>query len=228
MKWKHEDKLLQKAGALIEVLKKAGVEAEVGLIRDYMLKLLLQKDRKVYGNAIIYYSPKKGSFSLKTHELKDKNILPVLERAWEEVEFEQIKNNKGYEIYVDGSHINGKVGYAFVVLKDGRKIKESFGIVTGEPYTLHHQVGGEIKAVEEALAWCEQNGIKEVTIYHDFLNLEKWATGEFETNNKLTTDYQKYVQNSNVKIYWEKVPGHSGVKWNEYVDKLARGMVSNR
>ncbi|MEC9489192.1 MAG: RNase H family protein [Halanaerobium sp.] len=235
MKWKYEEKLLQKAAPLIERLGEAGLQADIDLIRDYLLKLKIFREDQDYGYLNLYYSPRKDTFTLKSHELKEKSIMPEIEEAWrDKVEGqagkkkEPIQHGKGYHIYVDGSYLDGVVGYGYVILKDDSKVQEEAGTICEEPYNLHHQVGGEIKAVEAALDWCSAAGVREVTIYHDFLNLEKWAKGEYKTNHLLTKNYRENVEDSGVKIRWQKVPGHQGVKWNEFVDKLAREQVLKR
>lgn len=127
-----------------------------------------------------------------------------------------------YEIYVDGSYINNNVGYGVVILKNGELLKEISSCVTDPVFTGSRQVGGEITAVMEALAWSKREKISKVTIFYDLENLKKWATGEYSANIPMSKAYRDFIQSSGVSVQWNKVAAHSGVKWNERADELAK------
>lgn len=127
-----------------------------------------------------------------------------------------------YQIYVDGSYINGSTGYGAVILKDGEVVEELSGAVTDSRLTETRQVAGELRAVEEAINWCERNGIEEVAIYYDYNGIEKWATGAWKTNQAMTQGYARAVRSSPVKIRWHKVTSHTGDRWNDRADELAK------
>ncbi|MCS6903920.1 MAG: RNase H family protein [Bacteroidia bacterium] len=137
------------------------------------------------------------------------------------------------QIYVDGSYYGGRVGYGAVILREDQIIKEFSGKVSPE-YAQHtRQVAGELIAVGHAINWCKKNNISEVEIYYDYTGIEKWATGEWKANLPLTQRYARFMQNLSIKVTWKKVKSHSGNKWNEYVDKLAKegatkGQENNR
>ena len=131
-------------------------------------------------------------------------------------------SNLKYEIYVDGSHINGATGYGAVILKDGRMVDELCGPVDSVEVASTRQVAGELVAVKEALKWCVQHSISEVSIYFDYLGIEKWAAGEWKTNQPLTKDYARFVRECPIKIRWRKVNSHSGDRWNDRADALAK------
>ncbi len=135
-------------------------------------------------------------------------------------------SKENIEIYVDGSFANKVVGYGAVILKNGKVIEELSGIVEDADYLSSRQVGGEIFAVMKALEWCKEKNIKEVMIYYDFENLEKWVNGKYMTNIPMTRNYAEYVRNCGIKIKWLKVTGHTGVKYNERADKLAKGIIN--
>ncbi|NLC68720.1 MAG: hypothetical protein GX754_08085 [Clostridiaceae bacterium] len=244
----HEDKLRMKASEYMAALKNRGIRARVAMVRDYMLKLSIEKDGYFYGSLIIDYKATRDSYSVRTRELKDKSIEDVLLKAWEEIkdtgkhpetaghggqhwqcldemlreEREDGFGEPKYEIYVDGSFIGDTVGYGVVVLKNGRVLKELAGAVMDELYKGSRQVGGEIVAVMEALAWCKSENIMKVIIYHDFENLRKWVDGEYLAKIPMTRAYKEYVLNSGIEIEWKKVAGHSGVEFNERADELAK------
>ena len=52
-----------------------------------------------------------------------------------------------YEIYVDGSFINGATGYGAVILKNGAVVDELYGAVAATEVNNTRQVAGELIAV---------------------------------------------------------------------------------
>lgn len=84
MGYQFETELREQAVKLIDSLAEDGIQGSIqpdGL-RDFMIKINISRDQVIFGNVNLYYSPKKQSFSLKTHELRDKSIVPDIEAAW--------------------------------------------------------------------------------------------------------------------------------------------------
>jgi len=136
---------------------------------------------------------------------------------------EGIEADEGdYKIYVDGSYLAGNIGYGLVVLRNDEVIDELSGYVTDPDAQDSRQVGGELVATQEAIRWCQQRDIKRVAIYYDLDNIKKWATGEYKTNKALTQNFKEFIDNIKVEINWHKVKAHTGVKWNERADQLAK------
>lgn len=127
-----------------------------------------------------------------------------------------------YEIYVDGSFINGATGYGAVILKDGEVVDELSGTVDVSEVNNTRQIAGELMAVREALNWCREHSINEVSIYYDYLGIEKWATGKWKTNQPLTQEYARFVRECPIRIRWHKVDSHTGNRWNDRADALAK------
>ncbi|HVG20310.1 MAG TPA: RNase H family protein, partial [Blastocatellia bacterium] len=229
MVYKFEDKLRRRARQFIERMRVAGIEAAIvgDSFRDYAVKVAISSGGRDLGKATIYYSPKSDSFSLKTQELKDKSVAPKLEECWR-TEGSPVDSppeddsRRGHEIYVDGSYLNGATGYGVVILKDGKVVEELFGPVVDYSASDTRQVAGELFAVEQALRWCEKNSVKEVGIFYDYLGIEKWATGAWKANQAMTQDYAKFVRASGVRIRWNKVHSHTGNRWNDRADQLAK------
>jgi ribonuclease HI len=232
MGYKFEDKLRRRAEQFIERIKTAGIDGEIigGSFRDYTVRVAISSGDNNLGKVSLYYSPKSNSFSLKTHELKDKTVATRLEERWHEDGSREERPRrsrgealgKGYEIYVDGSYFNGATGYGVVILKDGEVVEELFGPVVDYSANDTRQVAGELFAVEEALRWCAKNSIKEVAIFYDYLGIEKWAAGAWKANQAMTQDYAKFVRASGVRIRWNKVDSHTGNRWNDRADHLAK------
>jgi ribonuclease HI len=238
MGYKFEDKLRHRAEQFVEQMKAAGISGVTleDSFRDYTVKVAVSSDGRDLGRVNLYYSPRADSFSFKTQELKDKSIIPRLEQCWHQDEGHKqpaqkdvVKNRsrgeatgRGYEIYVDGSFFNNATGFGVVILKDGEVVGELFGPVVDYSATDTRQVAGELFAVEEALRWCERNSIKDVAIYYDYLGIEKWATGAWKTNQSMTEGYGKFVRASGIRIRWNKVDSHTGNRWNDRADQLAK------
>lgn len=127
-----------------------------------------------------------------------------------------------YEIYVDGSFINGATGYGAVILKNGKVIDELSGRVDPSEVNGTRQVAGELVAVREALTWCRAQSVDQVDIYYDYLGIEKWATGKWKTNQPLTKEYARFVRACPIKVRWHKVDSHTGNRWNDRADALAK------
>ena len=128
----------------------------------------------------------------------------------------------GYHIYVDGSKLNGSVGYGIVILKDGIVVEEMHDTVPECDVQGTNQVAGELYAVRRGIEWCHQNSVKQVSIFYDYNGIEKWAIGEWKTNKALTQDYAKFVSRSGISINWQKVTSHTGNIWNDRADELAK------
>ncbi|HAX99119.1 MAG TPA: hypothetical protein DCY12_09610 [Candidatus Atribacteria bacterium] len=126
-----------------------------------------------------------------------------------------------WEAYVDGSYYNHKVGYGAVIIHKKKVKNELFGTVPKE-FSHSRQVGGELFAVIQVVQWCQKEKIPEITIYYDYLGIQKWVTREWKTNISLTKNYADFIHNSPIHIHWQKVKSHSGDQWNQHADELAK------
>lgn len=124
------------------------------------------------------------------------------------------------QAYVDGSFIDGMVGYGAVVLRDGESVAEFSGPVTED--TSARQVAGELVATLTVLEWCQQQGIHSIEIFYDYEGIARWALGQWKTNQPLTRRYAETVRATPVQIRWQKVRSHSGDTWNDRADELAK------
>lgn len=127
-----------------------------------------------------------------------------------------------FDIYVDGSFIGGATGYGVVILKDATVVDEFCGGVGPSEADGTYQVAGELTAVKEALKWCLKNSVTEISLYYDYLGIEKWVTGKWKANQPVTREYARFVRECPVNIHWHKVQSHTGNRWNDRADALAR------
>ncbi len=194
--------------------------------REYSAKI------EVEGIGIInlYYSPKKKSFKLGFHEIKDKKTRAELEKLLSDMDTtapeDGVYTNKGYEIDVDGSYFSDKTAYAAIIRKDGKVIKELKGLVDTAKVKSSNQITGEMKAVIKAIDFCNQNKIKKIRLYYDYNGLKYWAQGKWKTNFVSTKYYQDFMSKQTIIIDWIKISSHTGVYWNERVDELAKSAIT--
>ena len=130
------------------------------------------------------------------------------------------------EAYVDGSyeHSIKRYGSGAVILKNKEVIHtESFG-GDDEEYVSMRNVAGEIKASEYAMNYCLENNIMKLVLYYDYQGIEKWCTGEWKTNKAGTIEYKKFYDSikDKLEVSFVKVAAHTGNKYNEMADKLAK------
>lgn len=227
--YKFEDKLRGKGNQLAAALAGAGIDSaviETGF-RDYCAKLSTHRSGKSCGQINLYYSPTRDEFTCKTHQITAPDVIPLIDATWGQVTGVEAKATKappiaekGYQVYVDGSWVRGQVGYGAIMLKDGEEVQRFKGRVHDDLET--RQVAGELMATITVLDWCKANNIASVEILYDYEGIEKWARGMWKANKPLTQRYQAYMQRCPVKVKWHKVRSHTGVKWNDIADELAK------
>ena len=139
-------------------------------------------------------------------------------------------------IYVDGSYNPAtKVwGGGAILINDKENLIFKRLSISGEDTNGSYQINGELQSTLEALQYVIDH-IDEVVddkiiIYYDYLGIEKWATTEWAARKEVSKDYQSSVIKKllilrhvhNIEVSFEKVKAHSGVHYNEEVDKLAK------
>lgn len=141
----------------------------------------------------------------------------------------KIKDVDFVKAYVDGSyeHAVKEYGSGVVILKND--IVEKTYSVKGNDKTLvsMRNVAGEIEASKLAMRYCIDNEIKHLKLYFDYEGIEKWCIGAWKTNKEGTIEYKKFYDSIKDKLYVEfvKVKAHSGDKYNEEADKLAKAAI---
>lgn len=127
--------------------------------------------------------------------------------------------------YVDGSYntSTGEYGYGVVFFYQNKEIHLKQGYSKDELSSMRN-VAGEIKGSEAAIRYALNNGISSLKIYHDYEGIAKWCTGEWKANKEGTIAYKDFFERVKDKINIEfvKVKGHSGDKYNDVADRLAK------
>ena len=130
--------------------------------------------------------------------------------------------------YVDGSYSEEKnqAGWGLAILKDGEMIDALKGIIREDDLDLgQRNIVGELIGAIATTQQAKKRNIKEFTLCFDLEGIESWVTGDWNAENQLTRGYRDIMRKAideGLKITFNKVKGHSGDKWNDYVDNLAK------
>lgn len=135
------------------------------------------------------------------------------------------KGQDRVKIYVDGSYHNatGEFSYGMVVLKGEEEEKYACKF-QDEDLAAMRNVAGEIKGAQAAMQYALDRGIPAITIYHDYEGIARWPLGQWKANREGTIAYREFYMGASKKvdIRFEKVTGHSGDKYNDMADELAK------
>lgn len=172
-----------------------------------------QSEAEMYLNGGVYFA---SSPAVSADTLKQSNSP----KSW--------YSSDEVKVYVDGSYdYNTKAfSYGVVILVNGFEIKLSEKFSDPSLASMHN-VTGEIKGAEAAMKYALNNGIQHLVIYHDYNGIAKWCTGEWRANKPGTIAYRDFyvAASKKVKIDFVKVKGHSGDKYNNVADSLAKSAL---
>lgn len=136
----------------------------------------------------------------------------------------------GIRAYVDGSYDVSTGFYSCgAVILDGQDVVKLNQKFTDDAGGKLRNVAGEIMGARLAIDYCKKHGINEIEIYHDYMGVGKWADDEWKANLPMTQNYKEYIKNARqkMKIKFVKVKGHSGDKYNDLADELAKAALKN-
>jgi len=123
----------------------------------------------------------------------------------------------------------GVFSFGCVILYKGKT--ETYGekIEDKEEATMRN-VAGEIHGAAFAMKNCLERGVSVMELYYDYAGIEKWCTGEWKANKKGTKALKAYYDSikNRLTVHFHKVPSHTGVKYNEMADQLAKGALLAR
>ena len=131
----------------------------------------------------------------------------------------------GIRVFVDGSFSPGfgPAGWAFVVTEDDKELARGSGITAFDAESRN--IDGEVMASFQAMRWLDAHDINGV-ICHDYEGIARWAKGEWQAKSNIAQMYVKAAKPYLHRVQFEKVAAHTGVKWNELVDKLAKEAIA--
>jgi viroplasmin and RNaseH domain-containing protein len=141
---------------------------------------------------------------------------------------DSIKEDSNLKAYVDGSYdlATGSYSYGVVLIQDDFKETLS-GREQDLQMAVMRNVAGEIKGAMRAMEWAIEHDKKDLQIYYDYTGIENWAKGNWKANKKGTRDYQEYYNSikNKLNVEFRKVKAHSGDKYNDEADQLAKDAI---
>ena len=127
--------------------------------------------------------------------------------------------------YVEGSFdkVSGDFSCGVVFLSGGEETT-FYQRFSDRELAAMRNVAGEIKGAESAMRYAKEHGVKNLVIYHDYEGIAKWCNGAWKTNKEGTKAYKAFYEEmaKEMDIRFEKVKGHSGDKYNDMADHLAK------
>ena len=127
--------------------------------------------------------------------------------------------------YVDGSYNVKTMEFSSGAVLFYKGKHKTFSEKFSDPELCEmRNVAGEIMGSEIVIKFCIEHGIKKLVIYHDYQGISCWALGEWKANKQGTKDYADFCKNARkyLDFSFRKVKGHSGDKYNDLADKLAK------
>ncbi|WP_297518315.1 ribonuclease H family protein [uncultured Clostridium sp.] len=135
----------------------------------------------------------------------------------------------GLRIYVDGSFMlhKGNFSFGLVAIKDGEILHTDKGVGEDEDAIALRNVSGEVMGAMKAVEYALKNKYEEVTICFDYQGIECWALGTWKRNKILTQKYNEFMAQNmkKIKVNFMKIKGHSGNKFNDMADRLAKAAL---
>ena len=127
--------------------------------------------------------------------------------------------------YVDGSYDDTTKSYSYgMVMMHGEDELHFFKKFEKDDMSDMRNVAGEIEGSMAAMKYCIENGIKSISIFYDYEGIQKWCNGDWKAKKEGTKRYVEFYKDTSrlVDVDFIKVKGHSGDKYNDLADELAK------
>lgn len=127
--------------------------------------------------------------------------------------------------YVDGSYDDTTKSYSYgMVMMHGEDELHFFKKFEKDDMSDMRNVAGEIEGSMAAMKYCIENGIKSISIFYDYEGIQKWCNGDWKAKKEGTKRYVEFYKDASrlVDVDFIKVKGHSGDKYNDLADELAK------
>lgn len=164
------------------------------------------------------------SYIEKLHEEQDSEFVD--EKDYDDLVLEDLKQNR-LVAFTDGGYSSKGEQYGFgvyILEPSSSEPVEISDVVRTDKFKKSNNIGPEVFAVINALDWALSKGYSSISIYHDYIGISKWASGEYKAKSEIAkwfTDKLNKKYNDLLDIKFIHVPGHSGVLYNEEADRLA-------
>lgn len=130
--------------------------------------------------------------------------------------------------YVDGSYSEENNIYSYgMVIINGEGIEKFKGRGDNKDMASMRNVSGELLGAIEAMRLAIKRNKKRLYLHYDYAGIEKWARGDWKTNKVGTRWYKEFYDKikEDIDVVFVKVEAHSGVKYNEEADLLAKEAI---
>lgn len=126
-------------------------------------------------------------------------------------------------VYVDGSYRNSDKSHSYGVYMFNDEEEYTYSKRFFKDSDMRN-VSGEIKGAMRAMEEAANLGKKKIYLHYDYEGIRSWALGFWKTNKEGTIYYKNFYDSikDKLEVKFIKVEAHTGVKYNELVDKLAK------
>ena len=92
---------------------------------------------------------------------------------------------------------------------------------------VSRNVAGEVHGAVAAMEKAIELGLTELTIFYDYEGVEKWPTGVWRANKKISKYYVASYQAmaDKLRVHFVHVAAHTGIPGNELADRIAKEEV---
>ncbi len=139
-----------------------------------------------------------------------------------------IKINSEAVAYVDGSYNDQSKEFSYGVVFFHNDIEKHYvEKFNSTDLVSMRNVAGEIKGAEKAMRLCIEKNITSLDLYYDYEGIEKWCTGSWKATKVGTKAYVSFYSSiqDKLKVNFIKVESHSGDKYNDLADALAKSAL---
>ncbi|NMA86833.1 MAG: RNase H [Tissierellia bacterium] len=169
-----------------------------------------------------------GAVYKKFSNLRDaQNFINGNEENVEGKTLDSIKENE-IIAYVDGSFDIKNKAYSYGVILFNIEGKSTYAEKEqNENLVEMRNVAGEIRGAMVAMEKALAMGKDTLYLHYDYMGIEKWAKGEWKANKYGTQEYRDYYNSikNKLNVIFIKVLAHSGDKYNEEADALAKSAL---
>ncbi len=128
--------------------------------------------------------------------------------------------------YVDGSfEKNSKTyGYGVVLIEESGDYTTFQGSGQDPELASMRNVAGELHGAMRAIEEAVQRHYPSITVFYDYMGIQCWAEGSWKCNKEGTKAYRDFIvkRRQAIEIHFQKVKAHTGVRFNEMADRLAK------